>query len=116
MANLWGTGVLVQTSRISLGSGETSHMGWGPTQPEDVGVSAKEEPLLVLIMLLGTTTQQALQVVLDDDEPIMQVENSLSEMTKSMSEVEEEVGEIKLPKKPTKKFQGMLEILVWVRG
>ena len=42
-------------------------------------------------------------MVIDDDEPMMQVENSPPEMIKSAIEAEEEVGEIKSPEQPTKK-------------
>ena len=64
-------------------------------QPKDGRIKAKETHLSALMMLLGTIAQQALQVVLDDYELMTQVENSLPKMIKSMSKVEEEVGEMK---------------------
>ena len=54
-------------------------------------------PLLVLMMLSWTVAQQVLQVVLNDDQLMMQVENSFPKMMKSMSRVEEDVGKIKSP-------------------
>ena len=45
-------------------------------QPEDVRIVVEETPLSALMMLSSTAAQQALQVVLDDDEPMTQVENS----------------------------------------
>ena len=83
--------------------GESSQVGERVAQPEDVRIVVEETPLSALMMLSSTVAQQALQAVLDDDEPMMQVENSPPEMIKSAIEAEEEVREIKSPEKPIKK-------------
>ena len=83
--------------------GESCHVGKRLAQLEDVRIMVEETPLSTLMMVSSTTTQQALQVVLEDNEPMMQVENSPPEMKKSAIRAEEEVGEIKYPKKPMEK-------------
>ena len=42
---------------VISGSGETNQLGQGPTQPKEVGMEAKETPLLAFLMLLGTASQ-----------------------------------------------------------
>ena len=55
---------------VISGPGETSQPRQWPTQPEEVGMEAKETPSLALLMLLETVVQQVVQVIVGD-EPMM---------------------------------------------
>ena len=76
---------------LILELGEAIHVGQGSTQPKEVEIRVEEMSMSALMMLSRNAMQHALQVILDD-QLMMQVENSLPRMTKSMSIEEEEGG------------------------
>lgn len=83
-------------------------MGLAQAQPEGSGIRVEETPLLALMMLSRSATQLALKVVLDE-EIMKHMENSLPEVTKSMSEAVLEEGGMDCLEKTMVKSQKMVE-------